>query len=53
MIVNNLNNQPVVVNQVGWAGINLGRLDVSLIKDKKKNLKKFPPVIFSKKTIVK
>jgi len=53
MIVNNLNNQPVVVNQVGWAGINLGRLDVSLIKDKKKNLKKIPPVIFSKKTIVK
>lgn len=53
MIVNNLNDQPVVVNQVGWAGINLGRLDVTLLKDKKKNLKKFPPAIFSKKTIVK
>lgn len=53
MIVNNLKGNPVVVNQVGWAGINLGRLDVTLIRDKRKILKKYPPAIFSKKTIVK
>ena len=53
MIVNNLKGTPVVINQVGWAGINLGRLDVTMVKDKRKILKKTPPVIFSRKTIVK
>ena len=53
MIVNNLKGTPVVINQVGWAGINLGRLDVTMVKDKKKILKKTPPAIFSRKTIVK
>ena len=53
MIVNNLNGSPVVINQVGWAGINLGRLDVTLLKDKRKNGKKITPAITSKKTIVK
>ncbi len=53
MIVNNLKGTPVVINQVGWAGINLGRLDVTMVKDKRKILKKNPPVIFSRKTIVK
>jgi 5'-nucleotidase len=53
MIVNNLKGAPVVINQVGWAGINLGRLDVTMVKDKKKILKKTPPAIFSRKTIVK
>lgn len=53
MIVNNLKGLPVVVNQVGWAGINLGRLDVTMIRDKRKIIKNYPPAIFSKKTIVK
>jgi 5'-nucleotidase len=53
MIVNNLNGSPVVINQVGWAGINLGRLDITMMKDKRKNRKKFTPAILSKKTIVK
>ncbi len=53
MIVNNLNGSPVVINQVGWAGINLGRLDITMMKDKRKNRKIFTPVILSKKTIVK
>jgi 5'-nucleotidase len=53
MIVNNLIGQPVVVNQVGWAGIVLGRLDVFVKRQKKKNAEKFAPAIFSKKTIVK
>jgi 5'-nucleotidase len=51
--VNNLKNDPVVINQVGWAGLVLGRLDVYVKAEKKKNEKKFTPVIFSKKTIVK
>lgn len=53
MIVNNLAGTPVVINQVGWAGINLGRLDVTMICEKIKLTKKYPPAIFSKKTIVK
>lgn len=53
MIVNNLKGSPVVINQVGWAGINLGRLDITLMKDKRKNRKKITPAITSKKTIVK
>lgn len=53
VVVNNLDNLPVVVNQVGWAGINLGRLDLTLAKEKNKNKKKSSPVILSKKTIVK
>ena len=32
--VNNLDNQPVWINQVGFAGINLGRLDLSFERGK-------------------
>ncbi|AKD57457.1 bifunctional metallophosphatase/5'-nucleotidase [Spirosoma radiotolerans] len=32
--VNNLNGQPVWINQVGFAGINLGRIDLSFEKGK-------------------
>ncbi|MCB9255547.1 MAG: metallophosphatase [Chitinophagales bacterium] len=53
MVVNNLKGHPVVVNQVGWAGINLGRLDISIAKGKKKNKNNSRPAILSKKTIVK
>lgn len=53
MVVNNLINTPVVINQVGWAGINLGRLDITFKKNARKNEKKYTPAILSKKTIVK
>jgi len=53
MVVNNLKSEPVVINQVGWAGINLGRLDITLKKNARKNAKKHLPAIISKKTIVK
>ena len=53
VIVNNLNGLPVVVNQVGWAGINLGRLDITMVKEKNKSKKNSTPVITSEKTIVK
>jgi 5'-nucleotidase len=53
MVVNNLNGAPVIINQVGWAGINLGRLDITMMKDKRKNRKKIIPAITSTKTIVK
>lgn len=53
MVVNNLINQPVVINQAGWAGILLGTLEVTMKGDRKKNAKKSAPVILSKKTIVK
>lgn len=51
--INNLNNQGVTINQVGWAGIQLGRLDIYFDKEKNKKTKKNRPVIFSEKTIVK
>lgn len=53
MVVNNLKGTPVVVNQVGWAGINLGRLEVTLKKKTNKKKENSIPAIFSKKTIVK
>ena len=34
--VKNLNNQITLVNQTGFGGINLGRIDISFSKDKKK-----------------
>lgn len=35
-ILKNRQDKPVMVNQVGWAGIALGRLDISFEKNKKK-----------------
>ncbi len=35
-IRNNKKGKPVVINQVGWAGLLLGRLDIHLEKNKKK-----------------
>ncbi len=40
----------VLVNQVGWGGINLGRLDYIFSTDNRKNLSKAHTVIVSKKT---
>lgn len=53
MKVNNLKNESVVINQVGWGGLQLGRLDIYLDKYTKKSYKKNAPEIFGKKTIVK
>lgn len=39
-----------VVNQVGWAGIQLGRLDYSFSRQKKKNLVRSHTVVIGKKT---
>ena len=35
-LIKNKNNEPVMVHQVGWAGIVLGRIDVVFEKNKKK-----------------
>ncbi|MES2331232.1 MAG: metallophosphoesterase [Bacteroidota bacterium] len=40
----------VIVNQVGWAGIQLGRLDYSFSGSKKKNLLNAHTVVIGKKT---
>lgn len=32
MLVENKSKQPVLINQVGWAGINLGRIDIDIEK---------------------
>lgn len=34
LIVNNLNAEQVIVNQVGWAGIMLGRIDITMVSGK-------------------
>lgn len=31
-VLNNANNQQVLINQVGWAGVNLGRIDIDIDK---------------------
>jgi 5'-nucleotidase len=40
----------VIINQVGWAGIKLGRLDFNFLKYQKKNLAKSHTVTIGKKT---
>jgi 5'-nucleotidase len=46
----NKKGSDVVVNQVGWAGIQLGRLDYSFPGQKKKNLSNAHTVVIGKKT---
>ncbi len=46
-IVSNLDKKQVIINQVGWAGIQLGRLDFSFGKIHKKNLRKFSTISVS------
>ncbi|NCI49318.1 twin-arginine translocation signal domain-containing protein [Sediminibacterium roseum] len=46
----NRNGSDVLVNQVGWAGIQLGRLDYNFSGPKKKNLPKAHTVVVGKKT---
>lgn len=36
----NINDQSVLIHQVGWAGINLGRIDVTFERSKKYNLER-------------
>lgn len=36
----NINNQPVLIHQVGWAGINLGKIDLVFEKAKKNKKKR-------------
>lgn len=50
LIVKNNNGDDVVINQVGWAGINLGRLDFEFVSGSKKNLAKAHTVTIGKKT---
>ncbi|RXK81243.1 bifunctional metallophosphatase/5'-nucleotidase [Filimonas effusa] len=45
----NRSNADVIVNQVGWAGIQLGRLDFNLDRGKKKNLVKANTVVIGEK----
>lgn len=46
----NKSGSDVLVNQVGWAGIVLGRLDFKFSGSKKKNLAKSHTVLVGKKT---
>jgi len=46
---NNKSNKDVVVNQVGWAGIQLGRLDYTFLKRDEKKLVNARTVVIGKK----
>jgi 5'-nucleotidase len=46
----NRKNSDVVVNQVGWGGLNLGRLDFVFNRSGKKNLAQSHTVVIGKKT---
>jgi len=50
-VLKNKNGSDVLVNQVGFAGIILGRLDFEFSRQKKKNLLKSHTVVVGKKTI--
>lgn len=50
VLAKNKNGSDVVINQVGWAGIILGRLDFEFSKQKKRNLAKSHTVVIGKKT---
>lgn len=48
-VINNRGDE-VIINQVGWAGIVLGRIDIEFSKGKKKNLTNANTVVAAKKT---
>ncbi len=50
VVYQNKSGDDVIVNQVGWAGIILGRLDFIFEPRKKKNLHKFHSVVIAEKT---
>ena len=49
VILKNKNGKDVIVNQVGWAGIILGRLDFNFYKSKRKNLIDYKSITVEKK----
>ncbi len=49
-VYKNLADQQVIINQVGWAGVWLGRLDIFFEKKRTKKWHSGKPVIVSKKT---
>ncbi|HJS55917.1 MAG TPA: hypothetical protein VJ765_15305, partial [Chitinophagaceae bacterium] len=49
-VYKNRKGYDVIINQVGWAGINLGRLDFNFSKYSKKNLSKTSSITVTKKT---
>ena len=50
IVYKNKKGEDVLVNQVGWAGINLGRLDFDLTKISNKKLSKASSITVTKKT---
>ena len=50
IIYKNRKGSDVIVNQVGWAGINLGRLDFDFSKYSKKKLSQSSSIMVTKKT---
>ena len=50
IVYKNKKGSDVIVNQVGWAGINLGRLDFDLSKYSKKKLSQASSIMVTKKT---
>src|SRR6478735_449010 len=50
VVFKNKNGDDVIVNQVGWAGINLGRLDFNFSKYPKKKLSGSSSITVTKKT---
>jgi 5'-nucleotidase len=50
VVVKNKRGADVLINQVGWAGINLGRLDYEFLPGKKKNLAKAHTLVIGKKS---
>jgi len=48
VVVKNKKGDDVLINQVGWAGINLGRLDYEFLPGKKKNLTNAHTVVVKK-----
>lgn len=49
LVYKNKSGNDVIINQVGWAGIVLGRLDFEFSKNKKKNLVKSHTVVIGEK----
>jgi 5'-nucleotidase len=49
-VIKNKQGSDVIINQVGWAGIILGRLDFEFSKQKNKNLAEAHTVVVGKKT---
>lgn len=50
VVYKNKSGGDVIVNQVGWAGIVLGRMDFAFQRNKKKNLESSHTVVIGKKT---